>query len=83
MTKPIVRDPIYRRRRLDVEIIELCVRDARRWAASNHFALRTLLSPESSLRAGFASGSSASGRAARKGDQFLFSLREFWHRSSP
>jgi hypothetical protein len=26
MTKPIVRDPIYRRRRLDAEIIELCVR---------------------------------------------------------
>jgi hypothetical protein len=26
MTKPIVRDPIYRRRRFDVEIIELCVR---------------------------------------------------------
>jgi transposase-like protein len=26
MTKPIVRDPIYRRRRFDAEIIELCVR---------------------------------------------------------
>jgi putative transposase len=25
MTKPIVRDPIYRRRRFDAEIIELCV----------------------------------------------------------
>ena len=24
--KPIVRDPIYRRRRFDAEIIELCVR---------------------------------------------------------
>jgi hypothetical protein len=26
MTGPIVRDPIYRRRRFDAEIIELCVR---------------------------------------------------------
>ena len=26
MTKPVVRDPIYRRRRFDAEIIELCVR---------------------------------------------------------
>src|SRR6202034_4842452 len=26
MTRPIVRDPIYRRRRFDAEIIELCVR---------------------------------------------------------
>ena len=26
MTKPIVRDPIYRRRRFDAEIIEVCVR---------------------------------------------------------
>jgi hypothetical protein len=26
MTKPIVRDSIYRRRRFDAEIIELCVR---------------------------------------------------------
>lgn len=26
MTKPIVRDPIYRRRRFDTEVIELCVR---------------------------------------------------------
>jgi transposase-like protein len=26
MTKPIVRDPICRRRRFDAEIIELCVR---------------------------------------------------------
>jgi transposase-like protein len=26
MTKPIVRDLIYRRRRFDAEIIELCVR---------------------------------------------------------
>jgi transposase-like protein len=26
MPKPIVRDPIYRRRRFDAEIIELCVR---------------------------------------------------------
>src|SRR5258708_24945116 len=26
MTKPIVRDPIYRRRRFDAEIIELCLR---------------------------------------------------------
>jgi transposase-like protein len=26
MTKPIARDPIYRRRRFEVEIIELCVR---------------------------------------------------------
>jgi len=26
MTKPIVRDPTYRRRRFDAEIIELCVR---------------------------------------------------------
>src|SRR5476649_892755 len=26
MSKPIVRDPIYRRRRFDAEIIELCVR---------------------------------------------------------
>jgi hypothetical protein len=25
MTKPIARDPIYRRRRFDAEIIELCV----------------------------------------------------------
>jgi transposase-like protein len=26
MTKPVVRDPIYRRRRFDAEIIELRVR---------------------------------------------------------
>jgi hypothetical protein len=26
MTKPIARDPMYRRRRFDAEIIELCVR---------------------------------------------------------
>ena len=26
MTKPIARDPIYRRRRFEAEIIELCVR---------------------------------------------------------
>jgi transposase-like protein len=26
MTKPFVRDPIYRRRRFDADIIELCVR---------------------------------------------------------
>jgi len=26
MTKPIARDLIYRRRRVDAEIIELCVR---------------------------------------------------------
>jgi len=26
MTRPIVRDPMYRRRRFDAEIIELCVR---------------------------------------------------------
>lgn len=26
MMKPVVRDPIYRRRRFDAEIIELCVR---------------------------------------------------------
>jgi transposase-like protein len=26
MTKPIARDPIYRRRRFETEIIELCVR---------------------------------------------------------
>ena len=26
MTKPVERDPIYRRRRFDAEIIELCVR---------------------------------------------------------
>jgi hypothetical protein len=26
MTKPIVRDLIYRRRRFDAEILELCVR---------------------------------------------------------
>jgi transposase-like protein len=27
MTKPIAQDSIYRRRRFDAEIIELCVRD--------------------------------------------------------
>jgi hypothetical protein len=26
MTKPIARDPVYRRRRFEREIIELCVR---------------------------------------------------------
>jgi transposase-like protein len=26
MTRPIIRDPIYRRRRFDAEIIELCIR---------------------------------------------------------
>jgi transposase-like protein len=26
MTKPVARDPIYRRRRFEPEIIELCVR---------------------------------------------------------
>jgi transposase-like protein len=38
MTKPIVRDPIYRRRRFDAEIIELCVR----WYITYRLSYRAL-----------------------------------------
>jgi transposase-like protein len=38
MTKPIVRDPIYRRRRFDAEIIELCVR----WYITYRLSFRDL-----------------------------------------
>ena len=38
MTKPIIRDPIYRRRRFDVEIIELCVR----WYVTYRLSYRDL-----------------------------------------
>jgi transposase-like protein len=39
MTKPIVRDPIYRRRRFDAEIIELCVR----WYVTYRLSYRDLV----------------------------------------
>ena len=39
MTKPIVRDPIYRRRRFDAEIIELCVR----WYITYRLSYRDLV----------------------------------------
>jgi transposase-like protein len=39
MTKPIVRDPIYRRRRCDAEIIELCVR----WYITYRLSYRDLV----------------------------------------
>ena len=39
MTRPIVRDPIYRRRRFDAEIIELCVR----WFITYRLSYRDLL----------------------------------------
>ena len=39
MTKPIARDPIYRRRGFDVEIIELCVR----WYISYRLSYRDLV----------------------------------------
>jgi transposase-like protein len=39
MTQPIARDPIYRRRRFDREIIELCVR----WYVTYRFSYRDLV----------------------------------------
>ena len=39
MTKPVVRDPIYRRRRFDAEIIELCVR----WYITYRLSYRDLV----------------------------------------
>ena len=39
MTKPIVRDLIYRRRRFDAEIIELCVR----WYITYRLSYRDLV----------------------------------------
>ena len=39
MTKPNVRDPIYRRRRFDAEIIELCVR----WSITYRLSYRDLV----------------------------------------
>jgi hypothetical protein len=39
MTKPIARDPIYRRRRFDAEIIELCVR----WCIAYRLSYRDLV----------------------------------------
>jgi transposase-like protein len=39
MTKPIVRDPIYHRRRFDAEIIELCVR----WYITYRLSYRDLV----------------------------------------
>ena len=39
MTKPIARDPIYRRRGFDAEIIELCVR----WYISYRLSYRDLV----------------------------------------
>jgi transposase-like protein len=39
MTKPILRDPIYRRRRFDAEIIELCVR----WYITYRLSYRDLV----------------------------------------
>jgi transposase-like protein len=39
MTKPIARDPIYRRRSFDAEIIELCVR----WYISYRLSYRGLV----------------------------------------
>jgi hypothetical protein len=38
MTKPIARDPIYRRRRFEGEVIELCVR----WYISYRLSYRDL-----------------------------------------
>ncbi len=40
MTKPIIRDSIYRRRRFDAEIIELCVR----WYITYRLSYRDLAS---------------------------------------
>jgi len=39
MTRPIARDPIYRRRRFDAEIIELCVR----WYITYRLSYRDLV----------------------------------------
>lgn len=39
MTKPIARDPIYRRRMFDAEIIELCVR----WYITYRLSYRDLV----------------------------------------
>jgi transposase-like protein len=39
MTRPIVRDHIYRRRRFDAEIIELCVR----WYITYRLSYRDLV----------------------------------------
>ena len=39
MTRPIVRDPIYRRRRFDAEIIKLCVR----WYITYRLSYRDLV----------------------------------------
>ena len=39
MTRPIARDPLYRRRRFDAEIIELCVR----WYITYRLSYRDLV----------------------------------------
>jgi transposase-like protein len=39
MTKPIARDPIYRQRALDAEVIELCVR----WYITYRLSYRDLV----------------------------------------
>src|SRR5580698_6863309 len=39
MTKPVTRDPMYRRRRFDAEIIELCVR----WYITYRLSYRDLV----------------------------------------
>jgi hypothetical protein len=39
MTKPVVRDPTYRRRRFEAEIIELCVR----WYITYRLSYRDLV----------------------------------------
>jgi hypothetical protein len=46
MTTPIVRDPIYRRRRFDAEIIELCVR----WYITYRLSYRDLVAMMAELR---------------------------------
>jgi transposase-like protein len=48
MTRPIVRDPIYRRGRFDAEIIELCVRWYITYRLSYRDLVAMMLSAESS-----------------------------------
>jgi len=60
MTKPIDRDPIYRRRRFDREIIELCVR----WYVTYKLSYQDLVafrSPVSTTSTAAATGQAGSG----------------------
>jgi transposase-like protein len=54
MTKPIARDPIYRRRPFDADIIELCMR----WYVTYRLSYRDLVEMMAERGIEFARGSS-------------------------